>query len=193
MRPFGRPDAGRLARATAIAAGCLLAACAGMTDSQRPSLEEVEARMPREIAGFVQGDIAQRPGPLLSMDYATANRAAVATVLVYESGGRAAPDNPAAPEIDRELSAAVMEVTEAPAGRTGRRLTERERVTLGDAGLRCARMEGSFGRAPVARTLCVGGAQGRFVKIQVTMAARTPAPADATAFAAGAMRAVRGR
>lgn len=193
MRRPGRPLAGRLARSAAIAAGVLLAACAGVMDSQRPSLDEIEARMPREIAGFVLGETAQRPGPILSMDYATANRAAVATVLVYETGGRAAPEDASAPEIDRELSAAVMEVTEAPAGRTGRRLTERERVTLTDAGLRCARMEGSFGRAPVARTLCVGGAQGRFVKIQVTMAARTPAPADAPAFAAGAIRAVRGR
>ena len=45
MRRFGRPDAGRLARGAAIGVGLLLAACAGMMDSQRPSFEDIEARI----------------------------------------------------------------------------------------------------------------------------------------------------
>ena len=65
-------------------------------------------------------------------------------------------------------------------------------MTMADAGLRCATLTGAFGRAAVIRQVCVGGAQGRFVKIHVTMADRRPAPADGLAFAAAALQAVRG-
>jgi hypothetical protein len=85
-----------------------------------------------------------------------------------------------------------MELTEAPQGRTGRRLTERERFTIADPGLRCAVMEGAFGRAPVTRHVCVGAAHGRIVKVQVTMGTGRATRADAAAFAADALRAVRG-
>jgi len=171
----------------------LLASCAALDESQRPSLEVIAARMPADIAGFQRGEIPPRPGEVLTLDYATPNRAAVATVQVYATGGRSVPADPASSEIDREVTSAVMEVAEAPQGRTGRRLTERNRFTLADPGLRCAVMDGAFGRAPVTRHICVGSAQGRIVKVQVTMASsRTPA-ADATAFAAGALIAVRGR
>jgi len=170
----------------------MLGACAALDESQRAPLEAIAARMPAEIAGFQRGEVPQRPGEVLTLDYATPNRAAVATVQVYATGGRSVPADPASPEIDREVTSAVMEVTEAPQGRTGRRLTERDRFTIADPGLRCAVMEGAFGRAPVTRHVCVGSAQGRMVKVQVTMAAsRTPA-GDATAFAAEALRAVRG-
>ena len=182
-----------MCRSLAVAAVLLVGACAALDESQRPSLESIAARMPAEIAGFQRGDTLVRPPEVLTLDYATPNRAAVATVLVYGTGGRSVPADPASPEIDREVSSAVMEVTEAPQSRTGRRLAERSRITIADPGLRCAVMEGAFGRAPVTRHVCVGAAQGRVVKVQVTMAtSRTPA-ADATAFAAEAVGAVRGR
>ena len=169
-----------------------VAACGSLPELGRPDLDTVAGRMPEEIAGFVRGDVVQRPGNTLSVDYATANRSAVGTVLVYETGGRPAPSDPASAEIDRAVTTAVSEVTEVPHGRTGRRLTERERVTIADPGLRCALLDGYFGRAPVRRHICVGGAGGRFVKIQVTTSAtRGPGP-DAVAFASGALRAVRG-
>jgi hypothetical protein len=170
-----------------------LGACAALDESQRPPLDAIAARMPAAIAGFQRGEIPQRPGEVLTLDYATPNRAAVATVQVYATGGRSVPADPASPEIDREVTSAVTEVTEAPQGRTGRRLTEVNRFTIADPGLRCAVMEGAFGRAPVTRHVCVGSAQGRMVKVQVTMATRRPPPADAAAFAADALRAVRGR
>jgi hypothetical protein len=174
-------------------AGLMLAVagCAALEDSQRPSLEAITTRMPVEIAGFQRGDTARRPGDVLALDYATPNRAAVATVLVYGTG-RSVPADPGSPEIDREVSSAVMEVTEAPQGRTGRRLTERERFNVAEPGLRCAVMQGAFGRAPVTRHVCVGSAQGRVVKVQVTMGTSRTPQADAVAFAAGALRAVRG-
>ena len=183
----------RWTRLAALCAAMLVGACAAIEETGRSSIDDIANGMPREIAGFMLGETSRRPGPVLSFDYATANRAAVATVLVYATGGRPVSSDPDSPEIDREVTSAVAEVTDAPYGRTGRRLVERRRTTIADPGLRCAHLEGSFGRAPVARTLCVGGAQGRFVKIQVTMAARPNPPADATAFAAGALRAVRGR
>ncbi|MBR0650709.1 hypothetical protein GXW78_13615 [Roseomonas terrae] len=177
-----------------IAAGVLVAAagCAMMEQAQAPALRTIAERMPQELAGFVLGETAERPGPSLSLDYATPSRSAVGTVLVYDGAGERAPADPAAPAIDRELTAAVAELSEAPQGRTGRRLAERERMTLPDAGLRCAVMTGAFGRAPVMRQVCVGGAAGRFVKIQVTMADSRPRPADANAFAVAAIGAVRG-
>ncbi len=179
-------------RGVAVAASLALGACSGLDEAQRPALETIAARMPAEIAGFQRGATPQRPGEILTLDYATPNRAAVATVLVYATGGRAVPADPASPEIDREVTSAVMELTEAPQGRTGRRLTERERFTIADPGLRCAVMEGAFGRAPVTRHVCVGAAQGRIVKVQVTMGTGRAPRADAAAFAAGALRAVRG-
>jgi hypothetical protein len=174
------------------AAVVMLGACVALDESQRATFVSIGTRMPAEIAGFQRGESPQRGTEVLTFDYATPSRSAVATVLVYATGGRSVPADPSSPEIDREVTSAVLEVTEAPQGRTGRRLTERNRFNIPDPGLRCAVMEGAFGRAPVTRHVCVGSAQGRIVKVQVTMAtARVPA-ADATAFAAGALRGVRG-
>lgn len=170
----------------------LLAGCAAIGELGRPGLDTVAQRMPSELAGFVRGETALRPGPSLAMDYATPNRRAVGSILVYAAPAGTAPDDPAAAEIDREVTHAVVEVAEAPHGRTGRRLTERERRTVTEGGLRCAVLRGAFGRAPVMRHVCVGGAQGRFVTIQVTMADSQPPAADAVAFATAALRAVRG-
>lgn len=182
---------GGMARRRAVAGVALvLAGCSTMM--QAPSLETIATRMPQDLGGFILGEAAQRPGPSVTFDYATPNRAAVGSVMVYEGAGATAPADPTAPAMDRELTAAVAELSEAPQGRTGRRLSERERVTLPEAGLRCAVMTGAFGRAPVMRQVCIGGADGRFVKTQVTMAATRPPSADATAFAAAALRAVRG-
>lgn len=188
------PQAGGTRRAGFVGVLLLLglAGCAAMEEAHRPGLDAVAQRMPAELAGFVLGETARRPGPALAVDYATPNRSAVGSILVYEAPTGVAPSDPAAPAIDREVTAAVAEVAEAPHGRTGRRLTERERVTLAEEGLRCAILAGAFGRAPVRRHVCVGGAQGRFVKVHVTMADARPPPADAAAFAAAALRAVRG-
>lgn len=167
-----------------------LLGCA-MVGQGAPSLDTIAQAMPQQLAGFALGDKAMRPGPALLLDYATANRSAVGSVLVFE-GASPASDDPAAAVIDRELTAAVAELSEAPQGRTGRRLAEKERTTLAQDGLRCALLTGAFGRAAVVRHVCVGGAQGRFVQVQVTMAERRTSQVDATGFAAAALQAVRG-
>lgn len=182
----------RAARWGAATGMIALAACAAIEEAGRPSLDTIAQRMPAQLAGFMLGETARRPGPALALDYATANRSAVGAILVYDAPGAAAPADPRSPTIERELTSAVAEVSEAPYGRGGRRLTERERITIADPGLRCAIMTGSFGRAAVLRHVCIGAAQGRFVRVQVTMADRNPPPADAAAFAAAGLRAVRG-
>lgn len=182
-----------VASAITVAGLLLLSGCAALEEASAPSSETLRTRMPAQIAGFVLGETSQRQGSVAAFDYATPNRSAVATVLVYATGGRAAPTDAGAPDMDRELTTAVMELTEAPSGRTGRRLEEQQRVTIADPGLRCAVMTGAFGRAPVTRHVCIGGAGGRFVKVQVTQGtAPTRSGADPIAFASGALRAVRG-
>lgn len=180
------------ARALLLLGVLSVGACAAVEFGERPGLDAVGARMPAQLAGFQLGEAARRSGAGLVLDYATPDRRAVGSVQVHDAPGGSAPSDPAAPEIDRAVTAAVAEVAEAPQGRTGRRLAERERVTLREAGLRCAILTGAFGRAPVTRNVCVGGADGRFVTVHVTMADSRPPPADATAFAAAALRAVRG-
>ncbi len=167
-----------------------LAGCAALNQAQAPSLDTIAESMPAQLAGFTLGETARRPGPSLAFDYATPNRSAVGSVLVFDGAARV-PNDPADPAIDRELTTAVMELSEAPQGRTGRRLAERDRATLAELGLRCAVLTGAFGRAAVIRHVCIGGADGRFVKVQVTMADSRPPPADARAFAAAALQGVR--
>lgn len=179
-------------RAAGVGFLLAMAGCAAIEEAGRPSLDSVAQRMPAQLAGFMLGETARRPGPALAIDYATGNRSAVAAILVYDAPGSAAPNDPSSPVIDREVTSAVAEMSEAPYGRGGRRLTERQRITIADPGLRCAILTGAFGRAAVVRHVCIGGAQGRFVRIEVTMADRNPPPTDATAFAAAALRAVRG-
>lgn len=179
-------------RSAGIAFLLLMAGCAAIEQAGRPTLDTVAQRMPAQMSGFMRGDTARRPGPALAIDYATGNRSAVAAILVYDAPGSAAPGDPASPVIDREVTSAVAEMSEAPYGRGGRRLAERERITIADPGLRCAILTGAFGRAAVVRHVCIGSAQGRFVRIEVTMADRNPPPADAKDFAAAALRSVRG-
>ena len=180
-----------------------LAALAGCGDAEvgvgRPSLQTAAARLPADAAGFVRGRSIdyerERAGYGIGVDYATPNRAAVATVSVYDRGRGFIGSDPASSEIESELATAVREASEGATGRGARRLAEAQRVTLpvdGTPGLRCARMEGTFGRAPVRRLVCIGGASGRYLRVQVTMPDRG-APADADAFAAAMLRAARGR
>ena len=74
-------------------------------------------------------------------------------------------------------------------------MTDRGRVTLpadGRSALRCARLEGSFGRSPVRQLVWVGGAGGRYLRVQVTMPDRGAPVADADGFAVAMLRAARG-
>lgn len=165
----------------------------------RPALMEQIARLPAALAGFRRGPVtnfeARAPGFGQGVEYTASRRAAVATVAVYDRGYDRVPANPADPAQVAELDLAVRDATVLPPRTTGRTLAEESRAPLPAAGgpdLTCADLAGTFGRTPIRRTVCVGGARGRFVTIQVTMPDRTPSIADAHAFAAAAAAAVRG-
>jgi hypothetical protein len=166
----------------------------------RPDLARGAAALPATAAGFARGNLAdlerRHPGRGVSVDYATRDRAAAATVALYDLGRSSVPADPDSAAQRAEFDAAVRELTSLPPERTGRRFTEIERFRLpvpGGPAFACAEFDGMLGRNPVRQTLCVGGAQDRFVKVQVTMVARDAPPADARAFVAAIGQAMRGR
>ena len=179
----------------ALASLTLLGACAdGEFGSGGSGSAAAAARLPQQAAGFVRGRSIdyerERPGYGTGVDYATPNRAAVATVSLYTKGRTSEPSTQ---DIEAELRTAVAEASEtAVSGRSARRFSGGQPMSLAD-GLRCVRLQGSFGRAPVQRLVCVGGAGGRFIRVQVTQPAAGVPGADPNAFAAAMVQAVRGR
>lgn len=163
---------------------------AAMPDRQalREPVSSTIARLPAEAAGFNRGPVkdheAQRPGFGQGVEYTTAGRQALASVDVYDRGMATIPDEEAL--IRSELDEAVRELSALQHNRTGRSLEETGRSTLALPNarpLQCAALSGRYGRVPVSLEICVGLAAGRFLKVQVTMPSRTPALADAHAFA----------
>jgi hypothetical protein len=202
----GRSRRGRLSwlppLALLAAAGCAEFAGPGPSAAAPPSSAEIAHRLPAEAADFLRGATTEherdRPGFGTGVEYATRDRTAAASVRIYDRGVPRVPDLPTAPEIEAELDRSVAETLEAVRNRPGRRLTERERATANlpeDAGpgLRCALLHGSYGRLAVRERICVGGAGGKFLKVQVTTAERTAPATDATDFLAAIVRAARGR
>lgn len=207
MSGRGRGVPRRAPRLALLLALTLAAGCAEMIVQEAPppaasSSAEIARRLPAEAGDFLRGATveheAERPGFGTGVDYATRNRTAVATVQIYDRGSQARiPEDPAAPEIEAELDRSVAETLEAVRRRPARRLAERDRATEtlpegAGPGLRCAVLQGTFGRMPVTQRICVGGAAGKFLKVQMTAADRT-APATATdSFLAAVARAARG-
>lgn len=173
---------------------------AGGVASARPDLARAVAGLPAETAGFARGGVAdlerRHPGRGISVDYATASRTAAATVAIYDLGQRGIPADPDSVAQRAEFDASVGELTSLPPERTGRRFTEAGRFRLtvpGGPAFSCADLDGMLGRNPVRQTICVGGARGNFVKVQVTTISRNPQPADARAFIAAIGQAARGQ
>ncbi|MBX6375643.1 MAG: hypothetical protein IRZ13_15605 [Acetobacteraceae bacterium] len=204
----GRGRAPRLALLLPLALPLAAGGCAEMVGDVSPggaapaSSAEIARRLPAEAAGFLRGATTEhetdRPGFGTGVDYATPDRAAAASVQIYDRGrqGRI-PEAPTAPEIEAELDRSVAETLEAVRSRPGRRLAEQERTTEilpADAGpgLRCALLRGTYGRLVVRERLCVGGAAGKFLKVQITTAERTAPALDTTGFLAEIARAARG-
>jgi len=173
------------------------AARAEETPEGRPSLEAALRRLPVEAAGFRRGstsDAGNRfpPGTRL-VDYATPSRTAAAQVFLLDrplsgqlSGGDAAA----------ELDAALRDAAAASPDRTGRSLSETSRHELAlprGTPLRCAVLDGSFGRNPVERHVCAATAAGRVLRVVVTMPDRNPDRAEAAGrFAQAVAAALRG-
>ena len=179
----------------ALASLTLLGACTdGDLGSGGSGSAAAAARLPQQAAGFVRGRVIdyerERPGYGTGVDYATPNRAAVATVSLYTKGRSSEPSSA---DVETELRVAVQEASEtAISGRSARRFTAGQPTTMAE-GLRCVRLQGTFGRAPVQRLVCVGTAAGRYIRVQVTQPASGVPGADPNAFAAAMIRAARGR
>jgi hypothetical protein len=177
----------------------LLAALAGCApiDPQgaggAPPLEVAAARLPAEVAGFTRGEATwherEQPGQGVTVEYAGPGRAAVATVSLYDRGQQVD-----AAAVAVELPRALGEVMAAANARTRQLMTERERsaVAVPDgAPMDCARLAGTYGRQEVSTLVCLGPAAGRFLKVQVTMAARQARPVDPAPFVVGIAQAAR--
>lgn len=170
-----------------LAAGGMLAGCAAPQQGRfapeaRPSLDAALSRLPEEAAGFTRGvttDMeATQPGQGRAVDYATqagfgiAARAAIASVILYDRGQPPLPPDTPQAVIEAQLNEGVVETT-APA--PGRQMAESHRRDLpaaGGAPLRCATLEGTYGRTAMWQQMCVGVAAGRFVKIFVAVPTR---------------------
>lgn len=166
----------------------LLAACVvpppggGDQGAARPSLDAVLARLPEQAAGFARGTTtdmeASQPGQGRAVDYATladagvAARAAIASVMVYDHGLSMTPASASAVLVEEKLNEGVRDaLVPAP----GRQMRESGRHTLPvgtGAPLRCAVLEGTYGRTAMWQQVCVGTAAGRFLKVFVAVPTR---------------------
>lgn len=175
----------------------LAAACSEQdgltTNAATPTLEIAAARLPEDMAGFRRGDITwherSHPGLGVAVDYAGPARAAVATVSLYDRGGRVD-----AASLEAEFNTALGEVMGAAGARTRQLMTERERraVAIPDGEpLQCARLAGTYGRQEMTTLVCIGPAGGRFLKVQVTSPTRQVRPVDPMPFITGIAQAAR--
>ncbi|MGG5818397.1 hypothetical protein [Falsiroseomonas sp. HW251] len=185
-------------RILALGAAALLAGCApGGGFGSAPTLEAAAARLPPEVAGFSRGSAVwherERPGQGVSVEYAGPQRAAVATVSLYDRAQ--APVGASDPRLGAEFSSAVAEVVSLAGTRTSQQMAEGARAEVpvpGGAPLSCARLDGTYGRQPVQTLVCLGSAAGRYLKIQVTSPQRQVRPVDPMPFVVGITQAARG-
>jgi hypothetical protein len=197
----------RLTHVPVLLLGGVLAACAQGADGVgtardaggRPTLQAAASRLPQDLAGFTRGATTwherERAGMGVAMDYAGPARSAVSTVSLYDRGRPSVPDDIRSAVLQEEFNAAVGEALAIARTRTSQVLTESERAPLpvpGQAPLQCARLEGTYGRQEMQTLLCLGGATGRFLKVQVTTPARQLQPVDPLPFVVAVAQAARG-
>lgn len=162
------------------------------------SLEAAAAQLPGSAAEFTRGNATwheqQQPGLGVTVDYAGPERAAVATVSLYDRGEGAVRGGPSDQRLAREFSVAVREVVAIAGTRTSQQIAERERREVAVPGgqpLACSWFDGTYGRQEVRTLLCLGAAAGRFIKFQVTAPARPVRPVDPMPFVVEVTRAAR--
>lgn len=147
------------------------------------------AALPASADSFQRGATVPVRQPMegLEVNYSTPNRRGAAFVQVVRPESGAAPAVAAA-----EYTRWLAEVTTGE--RPGRRLRVVQEFTeAGGPGLRCAALEGSYGRQPVESTFCVGAAGPHVLRLRATMM-REGAPAgDARVFMAEMARSLPAR
>ncbi len=178
---------------TILVAGCEAVPTGGGVGLALPP-GELALRLPPEAAGFRRGQtlpLGDRTGREVA--YATPGRtAAGATVEVFRPDDRAVPEG-----AESTAATAVFEqlVQDTVQQRPPRRMQELRRFPLPATGpplLRCAETEGRYGREQVQGLLCAGAVGGSLLRLRVAMPQRAPPAADAEAFAAAILDALRG-
>ena len=174
-------------------------ATAGRTGGGRPTLQAATERLPSNVAGFTRRDTTwhepDRAGMGVAVDYDGPARSAVSTVSLYDRGRSRIPDDLDAEPLQAEFAAAVSEALALAGTRTSHRIVERGRSDVdvpGQAPMRCASLQGTYGRQEVQTLVCVGAASGRFLKVLITSPARQVRPVDPVPFVVGIAQAARG-
>lgn len=175
------------------------ASAAAFSPGGRPTLAAAAERLPDAAAGFTRRDTTwheqTRAGLGVAMDYDGPARSAVSTVSLYDRGVAAVPDDIDSPALQAEFTAAVTEAVAMAGTRTSQRIVERDRTDVavpGQAPMRCATLQGTYGRQEVQTLVCLGPAAGRFLKILVTSPSRQVRPVDPVPFVVGIAQAARG-
>lgn len=181
------------------AGGLATGAASGTSSARRPALSAAADRLPSTVAGFTRRDTtvheAERAGMGIAVDYDGPARSAVSTVSLYDRGRASVPDDINASILQEEFTAAVNEALAMAGTRTSHRIVERGRADVdvpGQSPMRCANLQGTYGRQEVNTLVCVGAAAGRFLKVLVTAPARQVRPVDPVPFVIGIAQAARG-
>jgi len=179
--------------------GLATGATSGTAGAGRATLQRATERLPAMVAGFTRRDTTwhepDRAGMGVAVDYDGPARSAVSTVSLYDRGRTRIPDDLDAEPLQAEFAAAVDEALAMAGTRTSQRIVERGRSDIdvpGQAPLRCASLQGTYGRQEVQTLVCLGAAAGHFLKVLITSPARQVRPVDPMPFVVGIAQAARG-
>jgi hypothetical protein len=205
MRPVGKPlSVPRGLGPPAGLLGLLLTGCvalppggeAGLAPTPRLDPPAAATRLPASAAGFQhRGTVRPLPAPGNGVEVAYASQgrvAAGAVVQMLQPAGPPIPDGVTDPATQAALDTVLRETAQQQGPH--RRLHETGRFTLPAAGpalLRCAALEGRYGRVPVDGMACAGAVSGLILQLRLTMPRQTPPVADARAFATEVATALR--
>jgi len=169
----------------------LLAACA--TEGGQTAVAPVPVvsapamlaqRLPAQAGAFQRGATSpiQQPLPGVEVAYSTGGRTAAGFVQVVRSAGAALPDGASSPEVQQEYQRVLATAQRGSGPHRRLRLVNESDQPPGAPLLRCAELEGTYGRTPVMSTNCVGAAGGKLLRLRVSMPRRDPPVADPRAF-----------
>jgi hypothetical protein len=173
----------------------MLAGCAdGLGSGAVGDPAGMAAALPAMAAGFHRHGTAGRDGGAVVVDYTAPAASAAARVWLHGPDAAPVPADPASPAQRTAFDQAISELAATAPGRTGRQFRERERAVWpmpAGHGMACATLAGSLGRESARQLVCVGGARGRLLRVQVTMLERG-AGIDGHAFVTAIVAAARG-
>ncbi len=154
--------------------------------------EALAQRLPSQAAGFQRGATVPTAQPLPGVEvaYATPSRVAAAFVQVLRPPS-AVTDGTGSPAVEEEFQRSIADAARGSGPHRRLRVVREANQPARSPLLRCAELEGTYGRQPVQSTICVGAAGGQLLRLRVSMPRRDPAPADTRAFLAEIVAALR--